>query len=126
MSPYTIPVAATTAASRRGRGWPTASAPFAARRTGCVPRGPHHRAAAAGRAAVAGEDGVDIRWVIGFALDLIIVGELLAGRDAADRVDEYARLLDHRLAVGVAGVIHEARLVAVDAGVDHRGLVGDE
>src|SRR5215469_15756351 len=76
-----------------------------------APRRPHHRAAAAGQAAAAGEDGVDVPWIAGFALDLIVVGELLAGGDGTDRVDEHARFLDHRLAVRVAGMIHEAGLV---------------
>src|SRR5690349_1244988 len=126
MSPYTMPVAATTAASLKGRAWFMRSAPPApagARRT---PRWPHHGAAAAGQAAVAGEDGVDIGGIAGFALDLVVVSQLLAGRDRADRVDEHVRTLDHRLAVGVAGVIDEARLVAVDSGVDHRGVIGDK
>src|SRR5215472_6719959 len=127
MSPYTMPVAATTVVSLKGRAWFMPSAPSAvAARAPHAPRRPHHGAAAAGQAAVAGEDRVDVGRIAGLALDLVVVGQLLSGRDAADRVDEHTRTLDHRLAVGVAGVIHEARLVAVDAGVDHRGVVGDE
>ena len=73
-----------------------------------------------------GEDGVDIRWIVALAADLIVVGELLTRGDAADRIDEDPRVLDHGLAVWLTGVIDEARLVAVDSGVDHGGIVGDE
>src|SRR5579863_6482151 len=112
-----MPVAATTVARRTERCGFMSSAPRALRRGARAPRRPHHGAAATPRAAAAGEDGVDVRRIAGFALDLVVVGKLLPGRDRTNRIDEDARALDHRLAVGVAGVIHEARLVAADAGV---------
>src|ERR1700728_5449059 len=89
-------------------------------------RRPQHAAAAARRAAAAGEDGIDVRRVVALAPDLIVVGELFARGDIAQRVDEHPRALDHRLAVRLAGVIDEARLVAADTRVDDRVLVGDE
>ena len=44
----------------------------------------------------------------------------------ADRLDEHAAVLDDGLAVRSAAVVDEARLVAVDAGVDDGALAGDE
>src|SRR5205085_11203961 len=90
------------------------------------PRRPQHAAAAALDAAAAREDGVDVGWVVRFALDLVIVGELLARLDGAERVDVHALILDHRLAVRLARMVHEARLVAIDTGVDHGALIDDE
>src|SRR5580704_5224649 len=89
-------------------------------------RRPQHAAAAGVRAAAAGEDHVDVGRIVGLALDLVVVGELLAGGDVAQRLDEHAALLDHGLAVRVAAMIDEARLVAIDAGVDDRAPVDDE
>src|SRR5882672_4604487 len=85
-----------------------------------------HRAAAGPGAAAAGPDLVDIRRIVVLALDLVVVVELFARLDVAQRFDEDAPLLDHGLAVRVAGVVDVARLVAADARVDHRALVDDE
>ena len=48
------------------------------------------------------------------------------GAMSLDRLDEHAALLDLGLAVRIARVIDEARVVAADAGVDDRALVDDE
>src|SRR5690348_876261 len=48
----------------------------------------------------------------------IVVGELLARRDLANRLDPDATVLDHGVAVRRTRVIDEACLVAVDRGVD--------
>src|SRR5580698_3977250 len=122
-----MPVAATTVASLKGRFWfmSAARAPGRAAARGARRR-PHHGAAAAPVAAAAGEDHVDVGRIVGLALDLVVVGELLPGGDGSDRVDEHPRFLDHRLAVRLAAVIDETRIVPVDAGVDHRFVVGDE
>src|ERR1700694_1893844 len=122
MSPYTMPVAPITADTLTRRGlfrWIACRGPAPRRR-------PQHGAAAALEAAAAREDGVDVRRVVRFALDLVIVAELLARFDGADRVGVHALVLDQRFAVRLAGVIHEARLVAIDAGVDHGVRVDDE
>jgi hypothetical protein len=73
-----------------------------------------------------GEDGVDIGRVVRLTLDLIVVSELLARLDRAQCFDEHPTALDHRLAVRVAGVIDEARLVAIDACIDDGALIHDE
>src|SRR5258708_769316 len=78
-----------------------------------------HAAAAVFRAAVAGKDDIDIRWVVGVALDSIVVREFLTRLDAANRLDEYALSDIDGLAIWGAAVIHEARFIAVDAGIDH-------
>ena len=53
--------------------------------------------------------------VVRIAPDRIVVVQLLARLDRADRLDEHALVLDGALAVGIAGVIDESRLVAVAA-----------
>src|SRR6185312_14692634 len=87
---------------------------------------PEHGAAALREAAAAGEYLVYARRIVLFALYLIVVGHLLARRDRARGLDEHPPLLDHRLAVGVAGVIEEAGIVAVDAGIDDGSRIDDE
>jgi hypothetical protein len=56
----------------------------------------------------------------------IVVTELVAGLDVADRIDEYAAAFDHALAIRRTAVIDEARLVAVDARIDDRAVARDE
>ena len=63
---------------------------------------------------------------VGVALERVVVYQLGAGLDRTDRLDEDAPLLDHCLAVGIARVVDEARLVAVHCGVDHDLLVDRE
>src|SRR6185295_14505937 len=93
----------------------------------CRPlRRPEHRATALCGTAAAGIDLVHVRRIVLLAADLVVVAELLAAGDRLDRVDEHAALLDGRLAIRVALVIDEARVVAADAGVDDRALVDDE
>src|SRR6184192_3928906 len=67
-------------------------------------RRPQHGAAAALTAAAAREHLVDVRRVVAFALNLVVVGELLARLDGADRIDEHPSGLDHRFAVRLAGM----------------------
>src|SRR6185437_3527826 len=64
--------------------------------------------------------------VVVLTLDLVVVGHLLAGLYRAGGLDEHPPLLDHRLAVGVAGVIEESRVIAVDTGIDDGPRVDDE
>jgi hypothetical protein len=78
------------------------------------------------RAAVAGEHFVDVRRIVLGPADRVIVLELLAGLYRADRLDEHAAVLGHRFAVRIAAVVDEARVVAVDAGVDDDAAVDDE
>ena len=78
------------------------------------------------RAAAARVDLVDIGRIVLVAADLVVVAQLLAGRDVARRVDEHAAMLDHGLAIAFALVIDEARIVAADGGIDDRVLVDDE
>ena len=56
----------------------------------------------------------------------VIVRELLAGDDVANALDPDAPVVDHRVAVGIARVIDEARLVPVHRGVDHHVVVDGE
>ena len=59
--------------------------------------------------------------------DAVVVGQLLAGLDRADRLDEHpvagavvaVVFLEHGLAVRRAAVVDPARDVAVEVGVDH-------
>src|ERR1700683_4654656 len=90
------------------------------------PRRPQHAATTGPEAAAAGEDRIDVQWVVRFALDLVVVGQFLARLDVAPRIDEHAPLFDHRLAIRVAGVVDEARLVPLDTRIDHRARVHDE
>src|SRR6185503_8080700 len=89
-------------------------------------RRPQHGATAFRRTAAAGVDLIDVGWIVLLATDLVVVTELLAGLDVAHRVDEHAAVLDDRLAVALALVIDETRVVAADASVDHGLLVHDE
>ena len=77
-----------------------------------------HAAAAARRSAAAREDFIDVGRIIDVALDLIVVRQLLARLNGAQRFDEDT--LRHRdaLAIRIAAVIDVARIVAVGAAVD--------
>src|ERR1700722_5484197 len=127
-----MPVAPTTAERLRRRlfmPWARASAaprPLGRARALWQRWRPQHAAAAGRRPAAAGEDHVDVGRIVGLALDLVVVGELLTGSDVADRLDEHGAPLNDGLAVRVAAVIDEARLVAVDARIDDRAPVDDE
>ena len=79
-----------------------------------------------GRAAAARIDLIDIGRIVLFTADLVVVPQLITGRDIARRVDENAAMLDDGLAIAFALVIDEARIVAVDGGIDDRVLVDDE
>src|ERR1700722_8612626 len=100
--------------------------PGAPRRARPAPRRPQHRAAALARAALAGEDFIDVGRIVTIASDLVVVGKLLARLNGADRLDEHAPVIDQRLAVRVAGMVDEARIVAIDAAVDHHAAIDDE
>ncbi len=78
------------------------------------------------RSAAARVNFVNVRGIVFLAADLVVVTEFLTGRDVAGGIDEYAPVFDHRLAVALALVIDETRIVATDARVDHGLLVDDE
>src|SRR5690606_20961713 len=54
------------------------------------------------------------------------VRQLLAALDVAERLDEDAAVLVHRLAVRVARVVDPAGIVAAPAAVDHRLVINGE
>src|SRR5678815_1169453 len=56
----------------------------------------------------------------------VVIRELLARGDVADRLDPDATVVDDRIAVRIARVIDEPRVVAVDGGVDHDVVVDRE
>ncbi len=85
-----------------------------------------HRAATALRTAAAGVQRELCRIVGGFPRELIVVPQLFARLDGADRIDEHATALDHRLAIRIAAVIDEARIVAADTGIDDGARACDE
>src|SRR5690606_15481290 len=68
-----------------------------------------HRAAAAGRAAVAHPLLARAGAVRPVQRDAVVVGNFLARPDGPDRLDEDAPALLHGLAVGFAGVVDPAR-----------------
>src|SRR6185437_12317573 len=77
-----------------------------------------HAAAAGRRSAAAGKDLVHIGRVVAVALDLVIVGQLLARLNGANRFDENALAAHAAFAVRIAAVVDVARLIAVHARVD--------
>src|SRR5688572_22136389 len=85
-----------------------------------------HRAPALRGAAAADVERELLRVVVALPGELIVVTQLLAGPDIADRIDEHAAILDDGLAVCVAGVVNVARLVAAHARVDADAVVDDE
>lgn len=56
----------------------------------------------------------------------VVVRELFARLDVANRLDPDAAVVDHRIAVRVARVVDEPRLVAADRRVDHHVVVDRE
>jgi len=48
----------------------------------------------------------------------VVVRQLLARGDIADGLDPDPAVVDHRIAVGIARVIYESRIVATHGGVD--------
>ncbi len=85
-----------------------------------------HAAAALWRAAAAGKYLIDIGGIVVIALYGIIVRQLFTRSNGADRFDKNSLVRIDGLAIRIAAVIDEARLVAVDAGIDHRFLVHGE
>ena len=85
-----------------------------------------HCAAALRTAATTREDLIDVVGVVLLAADLVVVAELLALGDLTGRLDEHASLLDHGLAVAVAGVVDETRGVAAHARIDDDMSIDDE
>src|SRR5690606_23744437 len=63
---------------------------------------------------------------IGRTLVLVVVDELLPRLDRPDRLYVDVAAVDHGLAVRIAGVIDEARLVPVHGRVYHRAVVERE
>jgi hypothetical protein len=56
----------------------------------------------------------------------VVVRELFARLDVANGLDPNATVVDHGVAIRIARVIDESRLVAVDGGVDHDVVVDRE
>jgi hypothetical protein len=71
-------------------------------------------------------DLVDIRRVVFFASDLVVVTQLITRRDIARRIDEYPTMFDDGLTVAFTLVVDEARVVSADTGIDDRVLVDNE
>src|SRR5688572_20440243 len=82
------------------------------------------RPATSRRATLAHVDALPVLVLRAVALVRVVVRQLLAGSDAANRLDVDALSLVYRFAVRRTAVIDEARLVAVDRRVDH-GLAVD-
>src|SRR5687768_3147738 len=84
------------------------------------------RSATRRRAALAHVQTLPVLVLGAISLVPIVVHQLFAGRDGANRLDVDPLPLVDRLAVGSAAVIDEPRVVAIDRGVDHRPLVDAE
>src|SRR5689334_19232585 len=91
-----------------------------------LPPRQQHRAAAVGGSAPACVELLPGGVEAARTLELVVVGQLLAGGDGAQRLQVDPPVLGDRLAVGLAGVVEEACLVAADAGVDQGVLVDGE
>lgn len=85
-----------------------------------------HGAAAGAGAAVAGVVGFGVFIVLLVAGEAVIVGELFARQNVAHGFDVDATRVDHRLAIGLAGMIDEASLIAFYPGIDRRAFVDAE
>src|SRR5205809_6028324 len=57
-----------------------------------------------------------------FAVGVVVVGQLLAPADKARRANPDRAVDDVDVAVGAAGVVDEARVVAADARANHRAV----
>jgi hypothetical protein len=134
MSPYTTPIAPMTLLDDRRGGFTHSSrrlgSCLGARRGPQLARlalgRPQHRAATTRRTAAAGIDVIDIGRIGAIAPDLVVVGQLLTGLDGADGLDEDPPIVDHRLAIRIAAMVDETRIVAIGAAVDDHGAVHDE
>src|SRR6185437_8693746 len=84
------------------------------------------RPSAIRRAAAAGESPLRRRRVPLFEQVRVVVRQLLARRDVANRLGPDPAVLDHGVAIRVARVIDEPCVVAVDRGVDHYVVVDRE
>lgn len=74
-----------------------------------------------------GKDDIDICRIVIVALDSIVVREFLTRQYGANRLDEYSLSHIDGLAIRIAAMIHEARFIAVDAGIDHcLGVHGEQ
>src|SRR3546814_3173562 len=88
--------------------------------------GLQHRPGAVLHPALAAPELLHLRGVRFVEGDAVVVGQLLARLDRADRLDEHlvlvalalGVLLDHRLAVGLTAVVDPARDVALGIGID--------
>src|SRR5580698_2284704 len=85
-----------------------------------------HAAAAIRGTAPAGKDFVDVGRIVRIAPDGVVVAQLLARLDGANRLDEHAPLADGALAIRIAAMVDESRLIAVAAGVDDQPGVDRE
>jgi hypothetical protein len=85
-----------------------------------------HRAAASLRTAAARIERQLGGIVRAFPRKLIVVPEFFARLDVPDRIDEDATAFDHRLAIRIAAVIDEARVVAANSRIDHGARTCDE
>src|SRR4051794_40667836 len=69
------------------------------------------RPATRARAAVAGKPSLR-RWCVPFLENVsVVVRQFLPGSDVANCLDPDATIVDHRIAVGIARMIDESRLV---------------
>src|ERR1039457_1448910 len=92
-----------------------------------APGRPEHRTATTVCPAAAGKDFIHVWRIFLIAPDLVVVGQLVAGLDGADGLDEYASIIDQRLAMGIAGMVDEARIVATGtAAVDDDRAIDDK
>mmetsp|Transcript_71463 Transcript_71463/g.168395 ORF Transcript_71463/g.168395 Transcript_71463/m.168395 type:complete len:289 (-) Transcript_71463:2509-3375(-) len=85
--------------------------------------GREHGAAAGRRAAPAGELLLDLGGVALVQHQAVVVEQLLAGLQVAQGLDEDAAVDLVGLAVGLAGMVDPARIVAAVEGVDHQAAV---
>src|SRR3984957_7095942 len=89
-------------------------------------RRPQHRAPAVREPAAAREHLVYVLRVVVVAINLVVVRHLLAGLDRAQRLDEHPALLHDRLAIRIARVIEETRVITVGARIDDGLRIDDE
>src|SRR5262249_30826869 len=128
-APATAPTARPTGsrcstAARRRLAWLWAVGANESRSSGLA-LGREHRATAVACPAMAGEQFLDFILVVVVDRQAVVVEQLLAWSDLAQRLDEHAVvvLVDVGLAVRVAGVVDPARRVAADVGIDHVPVV---
>ena len=88
--------------------------------------GAENGAFTAARAAAALIQALHRRRMLFLELDAVVVAQLLARSDRAQRLDVDAVLVVHRFAVGCAAVVDPACAVAAATGVDHHAVVERE